>query len=208
MTGSPLTEASSATNWICEPAGVASAGMTRWFSGALVALCCVAVLVLAGCGGSSSSSSASAASAGTAAATATGSGSTSLPTTKFVLHAGLAFGAFHHWIYKPIKAGALKHPFSNKLTLIKAGLAALFVSHELRLAVDDAKASKVLKPVVAPLTAAADKLEGLKSSITGGSVNPSDLDNINSQLSQAGQTAKSAGASIKESVPSASQLTG
>ena len=208
MTGSPLTEASSATNWICEPAGVASAGMTRWFSGALVALCCVAVLVLAGCGGSSSSSSASAASAGTAAATATGSGSTSLPTTKFVLHAGLAFGAFHHWIYKPVKAGALKHPFEHKLALIKAGLAALFVTHELRLAVGDAKQSKVLKPVVAPLTAAADKLAGLKNSITGGSVNPSDLDGVNAQLSQAGQAAKSAGASVTESVPSASQLTG
>jgi len=24
----------------------------------------------------------------------------------FVLHAGLAFGAFHRWIYKPFKAGA------------------------------------------------------------------------------------------------------
>ena len=179
--------------------------MTGRFSGALVALCCAAVLAPAGCGSSNSSSSPT--SAGTAASV-TSSSSVSLPTTKFVLHAGLAFGAFHHWIYKPIKAGALKHPFSNKLTLIKAGLAALFVSHELRLAVDDAKASKVLKPVVAPLTAAADKLEGLKSSITGGSVNPSDLDNINSQLGQAGQTAKSAGASIKESVPSASQLTG
>ncbi len=123
-----------------------------------------------------------------------------------MLHAGLAFGAFHHWIYRPIKAGALRHPFSHKLALIKAGLAALFVSHELRLAVVDAKASKLLRPVVAPLTAAAAKLESLKSSITGGSVNPSELDAINSQLSQAGQTARSAGQSIRESVPSASQL--
>jgi hypothetical protein len=178
--------------------------MTVWFSGALATLGCVAVLALAGCGSSGSSSSSS---AGTPAASATSSSSPSLPTAKFVLHAGLAFGAFHHWIYRPIKAGALKHPFSHKLALIKAGLAGLFVSHELRLAVTDAKASKVLRPVVAPLTAAADKLDGLKSSITGGSVNPSDLDAINSQLSQAGQTAKSAGASIKESVPSASQLT-
>jgi hypothetical protein len=177
--------------------------MSRRFTGALVAVCCVAVLVLAGCGSSGSSSSSS---AGTAAGT-TSSSSPSLPTAKFVLHAGLAFGAFHHWIYGPIKAGALKHPFSHKLALIKAGLAALFVSHELRLAVEDAKASKLLKPVVAPLTAAASKLEGLKSSITGGSVNPSELDGVNSQLSQAGQAAQSAGQSIRESVPSASQLT-
>jgi hypothetical protein len=178
--------------------------MTRRFTGALVVACCIVALALAGCGSSGSSSS-TASSAG-AASSAASSSSTSLPTAKFVLHAGLAFGAFHHWIYTPIKAGALKHPFSHKLALIKAGLAALFVSHELRLAVDDAKASKVLKPVVAPLTAAAAKLESLKSSITGGSVNPSDLDAVNAQLTQAGQTAKSAGTSIQESVPSASQL--
>jgi hypothetical protein len=168
----------------------------------VLVLGCVAVLALAGCGSGSSTSSASAGAAGTATSTS----SVALPTTKFLLHAGLAFGAFHHWIYTPIKSGALKHPFSHKLELIKAGLASLFVAHELRLAVEDAKASKVLKPVVAPLTAAADKLEALKSSVTGGSVNPSDLDGINSQLSQAGQSAQSAGQSIKESVPSASQL--
>jgi hypothetical protein len=180
--------------------------MTRGFTGVLVAVCCVAVLALAGCGSSSkttTSSAGTAASATTSAATS----STSLPTAKFALHAGLAFGAFHHWVYNPIKAGALKHPTQHKLALIKAGLAAVFVYHELRLAVDNAKQSSVLKPVVAPLTAAADKLAGLKSSITSGSVNPSDLEGINSQLSQAGQTAKSAGQTIKESIPSASQLT-
>jgi hypothetical protein len=28
--------------------------------------------------------------------------------TKFVLHAGLAFGAIHRYIYKPLRAGALR----------------------------------------------------------------------------------------------------
>lgn len=195
---SPRTAVSSATNWTSRGS---IAGMTRW----VAAIGCVAALALAGCGSGSSTSSSSASSAG-AAGTAASTSSIALPTTKFVLHAGLAFGAFHHWIYAPIKSGALKHPFSHKLELIKAGLAALFVAHELRLAVEDAKASKVLKPVVAPLTAAADKLESLKSSITGGSVNPSDLNGINSQLSQAAQSAQAAGQSIKQSVPSASQL--
>jgi hypothetical protein len=179
--------------------------MTRRLSGGLVLIGCIASLALAGCGSSGTSSAAS--SAGTAGGAASAStSSTSLPTTKFVIHAGLAFGAFHHWIYTPIKSGALKHPFEHKLTLIKAGLAALFVAHELRLAVDDAKASKVLRPVVAPLTAAADKLEGLKDSITGGSVNPADLEGINTKLAQAGQSAQSAGQTIKQAVPSASQL--
>jgi hypothetical protein len=178
--------------------------MTGWSSGALATVGCVAVLALAGCGSSSTTTSAGTAShAGSAAAS---SSSISLPTTKFVLHAGLAFGAFHHFIYLPIKAGVLRHPLSHKFTLVKAGLAVLFVAHELRLAVADAQASKVLRPVVAPLTAAVNKLEGLKSSITGGSVNPSELDAVNAHLTQAGQSAQSAGHTITPMVPSASQL--
>ena len=65
-------------------------------------------LATAGCGSSSSSTSSSAAGASSSASTSTSSTPNvgRLPTAKFVLHAGLAFGAFHHWIYKPFKAGA------------------------------------------------------------------------------------------------------
>jgi len=183
--------------------------MTRPWVRLLTILCCTGALALAGCGSGSSSSSAAAGTAsGSATSTSAGpTSSTHLPTVKFLLHAGLAFGAFHHWIYTPVKAGVLKHPFLHKLTLVKAGLAALFVYHELKLAAQDARASKVLKPVVAPLEAAANKLSGLKASITGGSVNPTDLTGINSQLSRAAQSAKSAGQSITESVPSLTQIT-
>ena len=34
------------------------------------------------------------------------------------LHAGLAFGAFHRWIYKPAKAGELSHPLEHKFTTV------------------------------------------------------------------------------------------
>lgn len=98
-------------------------------------------LAAAGCGSSSSSNSSSAAAAGTSGSTSTSSTPNvgRLPTVKFVLHAGLAFGAFHRYIYKPFKAGdfsggILKH----KLTLVKAGLAGLFAYHELKLALKDA----------------------------------------------------------------------
>ena len=56
-----------------------------------------------------------------------------------MLHAGLAFGAFHRWIYKPAKAGDLSHPLEHKLTTVKAALAAAFVYHELKLALADAQ---------------------------------------------------------------------
>lgn len=174
---------------------------------------CLAAFGLAGCGSSSSTKSpttTAAASPTTTAATTTAATTTensAAATAKFALHAGLAFGAFHQFIYKPIKAGDFKHPLEHKLTLVKAGLAALFVYHELKQAADNAKQSKLLSPLVAPLTAAAGKLSGLKDSITSGSVNPSDITSLSSAFDGIKSTAASKGQSITESIPGLSQLT-
>ena len=65
----------------------------------------VAVLAAAGCGSSSSSSTNGSSTTATAGAVSS--------TARFILHAGLAFGAFHRYIYKPLKSGALKNPFST-----------------------------------------------------------------------------------------------
>jgi len=172
------------------------------------AVCCIGALGLAGCGSSSGSSPTSVASTASSGASTTGSasGTKSLATAKFLLHAGLAFGAFHHFIYNPVKAGALKNPGSHKLTLAKAGLAGLFVYHEVKLAAANAKSSKLLSPLVAPLTALGDKLKSLKTSITSGSASSSDIDSLNSQVDQIKSTAAAKGQSIKESVPSTMQL--
>ena len=175
---------------------------------AIAVLCCIGALGIAGCGSSSSSSSASVASTSSSGASTVSASSAakSLATAKFVLHAGLAFGAFHHWIYGPIKAGALRNPGSHKLALAKAGLAALFVYHELKLSADNAKSSKLLAPLVAPLTAAGDKLKSLKTSITNGSASASEIDGINSELGEIKSKAAASGQSIQESIPSASQV--
>lgn len=93
----------------------------------------VLALAAAGCGSSKKSSSSS---------------SVGLAKTKFALHAGLAFGAFHHFIYKPVKAGDLKHPFSHKVALVEAGLAVPIVKHEVGLALHDAQSSPLLRKLV------------------------------------------------------------
>ena len=162
---------------------------------------CLAAVGLTGCGSSNSSSS------GSGGATASSSTSTvHFAKTKFLIHAGLAFGAFHHFIYEPIKAGVLKHPFFHKLTLIKAGLAALFIYHELKLAAMDIRASKILSTLFSPLIAVANKLSALKSALVSGSASPSDITNLNSQLTSIGSTAASKGQSISQALPSAAQL--
>jgi hypothetical protein len=52
--------------------------------------------------------------------------------TRVVLHLGIAYGVFHHWVYKPFKAGTLN--LNHKVNLIKAGAALLFAVHEVRTA--------------------------------------------------------------------------
>jgi hypothetical protein len=156
---------------------------------------CIATVGVTGCGSSSSSSN-----SGAQVST------THFAKTKFLLHAGLAFGAFHHFILGPVRAGDLKHPFSHKLTLIKAGLASLFVYHELKLAAHDAQSSKILRVLVSPLTLAAGAIHALKSSLTSGGANPQSVSNVNSSLARIGSQASADGQSISDSVPSVSQL--
>jgi hypothetical protein len=158
----------------------------------------VLVLVATGCGSSKSSTTSVA--SGTPATTATNS--VKLAKTKFVLHAGLAFGVFHHFIYKPLKAGDLKNPLSHKAALVKAGFAAAVVYHEVKLALADAKADPTLSKLVAPLTALEAKLKGLPSSVKNGTVSTSDLNSTNTTIASLKQQAASSGQSITEQVPS------
>lgn len=170
--------------------------MLRRSAVVLAVVCCLAAAGVAGCGSSNSSSS--------TAATATTT--THFAKTKFVFHAALAFGAFHHFIYGPAKAGDLAHPFLHKLTVVKAALAAVFVYHELKLAANDVKSSKILSTLFAPLTIAAAKIKALESAIKGGHASTSTVNGINSSLSSISSTAASNGQGFSDQVPSASQL--
>ncbi len=166
----------------------------------LILLSCIACLAVAGCGSKSSTSP----SGSTAPATST---TVHFAKTKFVFHAGLAFGAFHHFIYKPIKAGDLSHPLLHKLTIVKMGLAGLFVYHEVKLAAQDVKGSKILSTLFAPLTALADKIKALGAAVGAGHATASGAaDTVNSDVSSIESTAASKGQSIGESLPSTSQL--
>jgi hypothetical protein len=161
----------------------------------LVVLACLLALAIAACGSSSSSSATSAASGATTTST------THLAKTKFVLHAGLAFGAFHRWIYKPAKAGDLSHPLEHKLTTVKAALAAGFVYHELKLALADAQASPTLSKLVAPITDLRNKLHGLAGSVKSGGASPADVAGLDSTVASIKSQAAAAGQPITELTP-------
>lgn len=184
--------------------------MCRSKANTVAALLVTLALVAAGCGSSSSSTSAPAASSPPASATSTPASTTSttgtvkLAKTKFVIHAGLAFGAFHRWIYKPIKSGELTHPLSHKLTTTKAALAAAFVYHELKLALSDAQADPTLSKLVAPVTALQTKIKDLGSSVKGGNTASVEqqVTQANDSVSSISSQSASSGQPITETVPS------
>jgi hypothetical protein len=159
---------------------------------------CLAILA-AGCGSKSSTASSNSAAAATTS-------TTHFAKTKFVFHAGLAFGAFHHFIYNPAKAGNFKHPLSHKAAVVKAGLAAAFVYHELKLAANDVKASPTLSKLFAPITLVANKIRGVGNPIKSGQDPTAAINGANSSLASIKSTAASNGQNIVDQVPSASQL--
>ena len=119
--------------------------------------------------------------------------------TKFVLHTGLAFGAFHRYLYKPYRSGTLSSGgFTHKaVAFAKAGAAALFIKREVRLATEDVKASPVLcRQIAAPLTALSDSISGAVSKLRSG--DPSGLEDAQKQIGSIEGDAKSGGAEIVE----------
>ncbi len=117
--------------------------------------------------------------------------------TKFVLHAGLAFGAFHRYIYKPYKGGKLGGGLlKNKAAKIKAALAAAFSYHELRLALNAARGSKILSKALAPLLSLQTKLSSMRTALKRGDT--SQVPSANAALDSAGAASKAAGAPIQD----------
>ncbi|WP_053712119.1 hypothetical protein [Streptomyces sp. NRRL B-3648] len=126
--------------------------------------------------------------------------------TRFVVDAGLAAGATYQWIVKPWKAGKFKKGAKGrKLTLVKAALAGAFAYNRLKAAQKNAQADPTLSKALAPLTAGIASLKDLPSKLRGGDGNAASLfEDVIGNVKDAG---KSAGAPVKDQVPSASQLT-
>ena len=161
----------------------------------------LALLFATACGSKSSSSSGP---GGGPAVQATAPAKTiHFAKTKFLLHAGLAFGAFHRYVYKPFKAGAFSHPLQHKLALLKAAAAALFVVHEVGKAREDAQASALLRRLFSPLTALATTVAGVAAGLKAGHADAASLASANGAVESIKRGASSAGAPITEHAPAA-----
>jgi len=173
---------------------------------ALVLLLSAVLLVgAAGCGSknkSSSSQSSQSANGGSASQSTSGAQAPAgngarLAKTRFALHAGLAFGAFHRYIYKPFRAGRFTGPHRVS-GLVKAGAAALFAFHESRVALSFARQSPALRRLVAPLTALGNRLQALAASLRARRLNPAQVGAANQQTTSLGPLSSAAGAPVRD----------
>ncbi|MGH3718293.1 MAG: hypothetical protein ACRDRI_05500 [Pseudonocardiaceae bacterium] len=180
-------------------------GARRRLHAGLTGVCALA-LVLVGCGSSTTGSAlfSSAAPAASCPEVQTAS----FDKTKFVLHAGLGFGAFHHFIYKPFRSGEFSSGSRGRARhLAEAGLAAAFTVHELRLAKQDAEANPTLcRVVAAPLDSAAGSLQLLDNRLSSGQAGGSDLDQVNRTIDEAQHGSAQAGIPVTDQIPSVQQL--
>jgi hypothetical protein len=148
----------------------------------------------------STSSTAAASPSGTATTSADcpSSNSTSFAKSKFVLHAGLAFGAFHRYLYKPLQAGTYKKGADGRIkAFLKAGLAALYIKREVRLAYGDVTANPTLcKAIAAPLRSVGDNISAAVTKLKGG--DPSGITAIQSTVTSVESSSSASGDTVQE----------
>jgi hypothetical protein len=163
----------------------------------LLVLCSVlAALVVAGCGSSTKTVTTTNAQGKQVTQTVP---DIKFAKTKFLVHSGLAFGAFHRYILKPYRAGSFKKGAPGRTkSLAKAGAAGLFAVHELKVARKDALADDHLRPLANRLDAAVGRLGSLSSVLKGGGLNPGGLLGAAGAITALGRQSAGAGATIKD----------
>lgn len=103
--------------------------------------------------------------------------------TRFVLHAGAAYFAFHHWVWKPYKAHAFDKGKNGRIkAMFKAGIALLFTVHELKVAYGIAKGSHsaILHAIIAPVNALISAFGKVGNQLKHGVLDTKGINGLNS----------------------------
>ncbi|MFF3888010.1 hypothetical protein [Streptomyces sp. NPDC001914] len=173
-------------------------------------LSCVLIGGATACGGDDSDQDTAAATGLAATPTpSTSAEKQKFAKTRFVANAGLAAGATYQWIVKPWRAGTFKKGAEGRrLALVKAGLAGTFAYNRLKAASKNAEGDPALSRAVAPLAAGIAALKGLPAKLRDGDSTDSVVNSFDDVINQVKSAGRSAGAEVKDKVPSASQLSG
>jgi hypothetical protein len=169
----------------------------------LILTLCGAALVAAGCGSGDKDTKVVTATNASGQATTRTVPDVKFAKTKFVLHTGLAVGAFRRWIYKPWKAGTFKQGADGRTTaLVKAAAAAAFTANELRLARNAALSDDTLRGVGDRLGGLTDRAQQLVPGFKDGKLNAGEIAALAAGLGSVTALAKQLGVPVPErSVP-------
>lgn len=121
--------------------------------------------------------------------------------TRFVTDLGVAYFAFHHWVWKPYKAGAFAAgaPHRTK-ALVKAGLAMLFAANRVQAANNLAHKSK--SPLLQKLAGSVDSMQsaflGLGQRLKSGNFDAKNVEDANGALGSVDAGATNAGLKVKD----------
>lgn len=161
----------------------------------------------AACSSSSTSTNAAAATgvAVSVAATATPGAcptknTESFAKTKFVADVAIAGGAFKRYIYTPAKDGKFKKGANGRvLAFVKAAAAGALTVNRLEAAKTAAEANPTLCKLLAqPIAKFSAAVTGLIGKAKGGSIDPSDVDNASSYLTDLHGAASQGGAAFTD----------
>ena len=130
-------------------------------------------------------------------------GSKHFAKTRFLFHSALGFGAFHRYIYKPLKDGGFSAGAVKRIrTFLKAGLAGVFVVHEIKEMVKFAEADKTLCKMVPNIAGITTAVQDLVSKLKGGSASEADLKSVSNMFDSVKSQAGGYGADINDRVVS------
>jgi len=121
--------------------------------------------------------------------------------TRFVIHLGIAYFAFHHWVWLPYKAGMYDNGAPHRIsTTVKGGIALLFAVHEVQVADKIAKTSNdpLLAKLDGGLTALTTQFDSIGTKLKSGSFDPKDITSLNSAATGYSSQAAADGTVIKD----------
>jgi len=121
--------------------------------------------------------------------------------TRFALHLGAAYFAFHHWDLKPYQQGKFSAGAPGRTAnMVKGGLALAFAAHEVSVArkVAHNSGSPVLQKLDAGLNNLSTEMSTLGGRLKGGNLNPADLKALDSDTQSLSAQSAAAGQPIKD----------
>ncbi len=121
--------------------------------------------------------------------------------TRFALHLGFAYFAFHHFVYNPYRAGSFKaHSSHRTRSILSAGVALLVTYHELKKSYDIAKGSNsgVLHALIKPLNGLINTASRVASKLRGGQYNDNEVKGIVNSANSFSKQATHNGINIRD----------